>query len=76
MQRRGQQRSAEEIISDARRVIVACTMEWEGFTEGGKPYVLSSPNADKLFQSSPWLREQADVFVSSRANFMRASAAT
>jgi hypothetical protein len=75
-QRRGQQRTADEVSAESRRMLVACTLGWSGISDGDKPLEHSAANADMLYQRLPWLAEQASVFIQSRANFMKASAAT
>jgi hypothetical protein len=75
MQQRGRQVSisAESVEADAVEILVACTIGWSGIGMDGAPLEFSPDNARKIYARLRWLREQADSFISDRANFLRAS---
>lgn len=50
-----------------------CTMAWDGIVLDGEALPCTRANAVKLYTRFPWLREQADGFVSDRANFLKPS---
>jgi len=68
------QLSAEELENDALEMIVAATIGWQGISigaDGDLPFTID--NARAIYKKLPWLREQADAFISDRANFLKAS---
>jgi hypothetical protein len=66
--------SAEEMENDGIETIVSCTLGWDGIGVDGAPLPFSPDNARMLYKRLPWLLEQADAFISDRANFLKASA--
>jgi hypothetical protein len=57
------------------RLARAC-VAWSGIVLEGKPLDHSEENAKALFRRFRWLRQQAVIFISDRANFLKASAQT
>jgi hypothetical protein len=65
--------TAELAESDALDALCDATVAWEGIGLDGEELPCSPENAKKVFRRLPWLVEQADLFVTDRANFLRAS---
>jgi hypothetical protein len=63
----------EEIEADDLDVLVSCTMGWGGLALDGKDLEFSPANARVLYTKLPWLREQANAFITDRANFLKPS---
>lgn len=74
---RGEQATApdpEEAKADAAEVLARCTKGWSGFLgRDGEPLPFSTDAARELYLRFPVIREQADRFVSRRANFLPVS---
>lgn len=66
--------TAEELEAEALEIIVACTVGWTGVFDDGEEVPFSAANVRTLYTKVPWLRQQADVFIHDRANFLNASA--
>lgn len=62
---------AEKMEAEGLEDLVALTRGWTGFTLDGVPLEFNAENVRKVFSGWEWLREQAEEFVSSRANFFR-----
>lgn len=61
---------AEANENDAIEIMAACTVGWQGINDkGGNPIPCSPQNATTLYKRYPTIRDQIDVFISSRANF-------
>lgn len=65
--------SGEETDEDALDVeaLVDATVNWRGFTDGGKDYEFTPERAKKLYSQSPGIRQQLDSFLSNRRNFTK-----
>lgn len=63
----------EEVDNDGLNALVAATVAWTGFEEGGQPIPCTPKNARRLYTRLPWLRRAADAFVNNDANFLKAS---
>lgn len=51
-------------------MLVACTLDWEGFGEGKKPLEFSADEVKNLYTRYPWIMEQVALFISERSNFL------
>lgn len=60
--------------ADALEILVACTVDWSGIlTTKGEPIPCTPETVRALYSGFPVIRDQADVFMASRANFTKAS---
>ena len=59
--------SAQE-QSDA--VLVACTIDWEGMMLDGKDLPFTEANVKMIYKRFNWIKEQIDVAIADRANFL------
>lgn len=60
--------------ADALEIMVACTVGWSGIlTTKGEPIPCTPETVRALYTNFPAIRDQADVFMASRANFTKAS---
>lgn len=56
--------------TDAIDIMAACTVSWQGINDkAGQPIACTPENAVELYRRYPTVRDQVDLFVSSRANF-------
>lgn len=62
---------ADSLEQEAIDLLVACTLEWEGFAEDGKELEFKPVNVRKVYSAHPWIKEQVDEFVDDRGNFMK-----
>lgn len=68
--------SADEIDAAAIELLVACTKSWRDGTKititlRGEELPCIPMNVEKLFKAMPWIREQVDVAINDRANFIK-----
>jgi hypothetical protein len=69
-------KTAESIESDALELLVKSTKGWEGISietaEDGKaiPLPFNEANARRLYETVPFLRDQASDFINDRNNFL------
>lgn len=65
---------AEEQAANTLSLLATCTLGWEAsddFMLDGQPFPpYDRETALELYQRFVWLREQADAFISDRANFL------
>jgi hypothetical protein len=60
--------------ADALEILVACTVGWSGVnTTKGEAIPCNAETVRALYQNFPAIRDQADVFMATRANFTKAS---
>lgn len=60
--------------ADAMNILVGCTVGWSGInTTKGEPIPCTPDTVRALYTNFPAIRDQADVFMASRANFTKAS---
>jgi len=60
---------------DALAEAVACSsIGWRGFEDKGKELKFSKAKVKQLYLCAPYIREQADGFMVSRANFTKGKA--
>jgi hypothetical protein len=69
-------KGARKITPDERRriqveIIAACTLAWRGLEQDGKEWPCTFDNAVTLYEASPAVREQVDLFIANRVNFLR-----
>jgi len=65
--------SAEEIDKENLELLVAVTLGWDIQVDGQTPEP-SKAKIREIYTRFPWMREQVDVFVGDRANFLPSSA--
>lgn len=63
------QPSSEAIENAGIKIIVACTLEWEGFEEGGKVLPCTPTVVEQVYKKYLWLQEQVDKFIDTRSNY-------
>ena len=51
--------------------VVKFTLGWRGFMNGDKEWEFTEDHARQLYTKAPYIREQADLFVSERGNFTK-----
>lgn len=69
-------RSDEDFEGDAIAILAACTKGWrdgsnESLDIGGSALPFSVENAILLYRKFPWIREQVDITISDRTNFIK-----
>jgi len=62
----------EEIEADGLDILAKCTTGWSGVIVEGKEIEFSVDNATMIYTRFPWIKEQVDVAVGDRANFIKA----
>lgn len=62
---------ADALEQEAVDILVACTIGWEGFAEGGEELEFKPANVRKVYTTHLWIKEQVDEFVDDRGNFMQ-----
>ena len=62
--------SPEELDSEALELTVAATTGWIGMEMNGAEFPYSEENARSLYSDYPAIREQVDVAINERANFL------
>lgn len=62
----------EEIESDGIELLAACTTGWKGVVIDKKKIEFSKDNAVMVYNRYPWLKEQVDIAIGDRANFIKA----
>ena len=65
--------SIEEVEQDGIELLAACTKAWAGMVENGKDIVCTASNAVDVYTRYPWIREQVDIAIGDRANFIKGS---
>jgi hypothetical protein len=71
--RNPRQLDGDDIERDGLNSLVLCTLAWSGIALDGQELDCTPANVRQVYQRLPWLREQADRFVSDRANFLKGS---
>jgi len=61
---------AAGVEADAVALLVVATKEVRGLTVAGVPVGNTPADFKKLYNDFTWVREQADAFISDRANFL------
>ncbi|MCK5605398.1 hypothetical protein KAR91_26135 [Candidatus Pacearchaeota archaeon] len=62
----------EEVESDGIELLAACTTGWTGVVRDGKVIEFSKDNAVMIYKGYPWIKEQVDIAIGDRANFIKA----
>jgi hypothetical protein len=60
---------AEKLAEDSIDDLVKLTIAWSGFTLDGEELEATPDNVRKIYTEWAWIKEQAQEFVASRANF-------
>ncbi|WP_396190206.1 hypothetical protein [Flavobacterium sp.] len=63
-----QKMEAAQEQSDA--ILVACTLDWDGMMLDGQDLVFNESNVKMVYQRFSWIKEQVDVAIADRANFL------
>ena len=66
--------TADELDAEATELVAKCTLSWRGVMIDGAELQCSFANAKQLYTRLPWLREQVDLFMGDRANFLQTPA--
>jgi len=72
MQRRNRLRfemTAEETEEQSIELLARCILGWENIEWEGAPLPYNKENAKRLMRIN-WIREQVDIFIGDRANFL------
>lgn len=62
---------AEKLAEDTIDDLVKLTVAWSGFEIEGEPLEATPANFRMVYTDWQWIKEQAQEFVASRANFFR-----
>lgn len=69
--RRSGKLTAAELQRDGIELLARCTLAWSGVVVDGAEVACTADAARELYTRFVWIREQADAFVSERANYLR-----
>lgn len=61
----------DKFLSENIELLAACTLSWRGVVLSGEALPCTKSNAITLYTRFPWLREQAEAFISDRANYLQ-----
>lgn len=67
--------TAESADADALTFLVKCTVGWDGVGVDEEETAFSPEAARKLYMTFPFVREQVDIFIADRENFLKVSQA-
>ena len=62
-------RRGKDVEEDDNELVAAAIMDWSGILKGGEPFPYSKENAEYLISRYPFIKDQVDVFCSTRAFF-------
>lgn len=62
---------ADKLDADVVSLLADCTISWSGVVLDGKPLECTPENAKMVYTRFAWIREQIDIAVNDRANFMK-----
>ncbi len=73
--------SSQQITAEASRAnelkkFAAATVAWSGIVIDGEAPACNAASATALYRRFPWIADQVRVFISDRANFLKASPKT
>ena len=51
-------------------ILVACTLDWDGMMLDGQDLPFSEANVKMVYSRFNWIKEQIDVAIADRANFL------
>lgn len=63
--------SREEINGLTVDLLVGCTVGWRGLESGGEVFEYSPANARRLYEEFPAIREQINLAIADRSNFLQ-----
>jgi len=63
--------TAEDIEARGFDLLVSCVASWSGVESGGKALECTPDNIRLLFKQLPFIKEQVDVAIADRVNFMK-----
>lgn len=70
-EKRNRKLTPDQAEAQGAELLACVTLGWsENFTVDGEPLPFSEDAARKLYLAQPWIREQVDLFVGDRANFL------
>ena len=55
---------------DGVELLAKCTTGWDGVEEKGSVLEFSEENAKRVYKAYPWIREQVELFMGDRSNFL------
>jgi hypothetical protein len=61
----------EEIEADNLELLAACTKGWTNVILDGKLVECNKANAVMIYERFPWIKEQVDIAIGDRANFIK-----
>ena len=61
----------EEMEQEALELLAKATLGWEGVVLDGETLPFSPENARRLYGRFPWIKEQVDLFIVDRGNFLQ-----
>ena len=70
LRKRRNNRSIEKADENACELLAACTLDWLVQIDSEEPEKFSEEAARNLYRDHPWVREQVDLFVADRNNFL------
>jgi hypothetical protein len=62
--------TADELENQRLATLVACTLDWRNVEMDGQALACNKLTARHVYLNFPWLREQVDVFIGDRRNFL------
>lgn len=61
----------EEIEQDGLELLASCTKAWTGVILDGEQLECNKENAIIIYERFPWIKEQVDIAIGDRANFIK-----
>ena len=68
---RAEQTDFDEAERKGIELLAKCTMGWRNISEDGKELQFNVNNAITIYTKYPWIKEQVDVFMADRSNFLK-----
>lgn len=65
--------TAEDLEEEGLNALAKCVFKWENIEWEGKTLECTFKNIRMVLERLPWMREQLDVFMTDRANFLQSS---
>lgn len=62
--------TAAELDADGLELLVQCTLGWSGIIVDGQQLEFTPANVRILYKRFQWIREQVDLFMGDRQNFL------
>lgn len=60
----------DALMKERMELVISCTLGWENIGMDGQPLEFSKENARKLYETLPWLLDQAHDWSKDLANFL------